>query len=359
MQRQSTSIELEATSLNHYFQDVGVPDGVDDRGLGLAYWSYFHRKMAFKERHYVESISREPSGIHYPSCPCCTGWVKNAEGLYELKWYQGMILVMDGNFKLKHLLHVKSLYEMKEPFIMYDDDPVVIAILRARADRGMPPPDSMSSSCSTETRSFRGDGDAGSLGRRNFVDENGVMVGMCSHGFTTRLMGITQSENFVYGLSLAVDVLSNMFDIRISLTERTLERTLDHSKAADVVLMKEALHCAYDIFNCRFFPHVALTLPCVHDHIDGSTDPMHILMHTGKCQVLNATKVSRGLANTEICEQRWARDNVLAGALARMTAFARRRALSLNMRLHHLRIGKALAVTVSNRVLYSREMQQK
>ena len=56
MQRQTTSIELEATSLNHYFQDVGVPDGVDDRGLGVAYWSYFHRKMAFQERHYSRTV---------------------------------------------------------------------------------------------------------------------------------------------------------------------------------------------------------------------------------------------------------------------------------------------------------------
>jgi hypothetical protein len=42
-----------------------------------------------------------------------------------------------------------------------------------------------------------------------------------------------------------------------------------------------------------------------------------------------------------------------------MTAFGRRRALSLNMRLIHLRIRKALAVVVRNRVLYSQEMQQK
>ena len=126
MQRQVTSMELEATSLNRSIQDKGLRDGVDDRGLGSAYWSYYERRMSEKEKYYVESISRKPEGVHYPTCPCCTAWVLNEDGTWSIKYHQGMILVEDGNFKVKHLLQCKSLYEQKLPLILYEDDPVVL-----------------------------------------------------------------------------------------------------------------------------------------------------------------------------------------------------------------------------------------
>ena len=97
MQRQYTSAELEATSLNQSFQARKLADGVDDRGLSLAYHSYFERAMAFKEKAYVTTICKDLDKVHFPSCKCCTGWVKNG-AVHELRWYRNLILVVDGNF---------------------------------------------------------------------------------------------------------------------------------------------------------------------------------------------------------------------------------------------------------------------
>ena len=52
-------MEREATSLNRSMQDKGVRDGVANRGLGAAYGSSFDRRMAEKEKYYVESICRK------------------------------------------------------------------------------------------------------------------------------------------------------------------------------------------------------------------------------------------------------------------------------------------------------------
>lgn len=180
MQRQYTSAELEATSLNQSFQARKLADGVDDRGLSLAYHSYFERAMAFKEKAYVTTICKDLDKVHFPSCKCCTGWVKNG-AVHELRWYRNMILVVDGNFKLKHFLTCKSLYERKQPFIMYEDDPIVVAILEAREARGMATNANVGT-CSSDARSFRADGKVGSNGD-GLHDENGIMAAMCPHGF--------------------------------------------------------------------------------------------------------------------------------------------------------------------------------
>ena len=79
--------------------------------------------------------------------------------------------------------------------ILYEDDPVVLAVLAARAARGMATNENAVSDCSNDVRSFRADGAVDGRRGGGGVDENGVFVGMCPHGYTTRMMGIKDAEN--------------------------------------------------------------------------------------------------------------------------------------------------------------------
>ncbi len=120
-----------------------------------------------------------------------------------------MILVEESNFKVKHLLQCKSLYKQKLPLILYEDDPVVTAVLAARDARTMGTNENVVSDCSNDVRAFRADGAVDARRGGGGLDENGVFVGLCPHGFTTRLMGIKDAETYVYPLSVALDVLNN------------------------------------------------------------------------------------------------------------------------------------------------------
>ena len=149
-----------------------------------------------------------------------------------------------------------------------------------------------------------------------------------------------------------------MLDVELNLKERTMARKFDRSISADRAEMEEALNLAYDTFTCRLKPHIRLTVPRLSPFIDGRIDPMYILMHSGPCQRVNATKVSLGLPNLEVVQQLWSRTNTLAGAMTRMTAFGRGRFLRLNTRRNNIRLGESVGVSVSNRLLFAQEQKE-
>jgi hypothetical protein len=93
-------------------------------------------------------------------------------------------------------------------------------------------------------------------------------------------MGIKDGENFVLPLALCLDALNNMVDVRLNLSERTIDLT----SPVDRAYMVELLHAVYDVYTCRLGPSAELTIPAIAKVMDGSIDAMHDKMHVAPCR---------------------------------------------------------------------------